>query len=81
MNFIQSFTTQATGTDPSTRNIEIIPTPKWIRVSFGGELVADSKNVVLLLQKGRSPVYYFPRQESQPVSGSSKNKKPGCVLS
>ena len=63
MNMVQDFTKQDTAANPFNRNIEIIPSPKWIRVSFGGELVADSKNAILLLQKGRSPVYYFPRQD------------------
>ena len=63
MNLIQGFKTQETAADPSDRNIEIIPSPKWVRVSFGGEFIADSKNVILLRQKGRTPVYYFPQMD------------------
>lgn len=47
----------------SPRAIEIARSPKWVRVYFGGGLIADSKDVILLRQKGRPPVYYFPRQD------------------
>jgi uncharacterized protein (DUF427 family) len=46
--------------DPST-NIE--PTERWVRVQFNGEYVADSKHVLLLREKGRLPVYYFPKED------------------
>lgn len=38
------------------------PTPRWIRVRFGGETIADSRRALLLLQigPGRLPTYYFP---------------------
>ncbi len=38
------------------------PSPRWVRVKFGGEMVADSKRVFLLRQygPGRLPTYYFP---------------------
>lgn len=37
-------------------------TPRWIRVRFGGEIVADSRRALLLVQygPGRLPAYYFP---------------------
>ena len=63
MNQIREFTTKDTPADPSNRAIEIFRSQKWVRVSFGGEIIADSKNVILLRQKGRSPVYYFPKEE------------------
>jgi uncharacterized protein (DUF427 family) len=36
--------------------------PRWVRVKFGGEIIADSKQVLLLRQYGpdRLPTYYFP---------------------
>ena len=36
------------------------PSPRWVRVRFGGQVVADSKRVLLLREPGRLPVYYFP---------------------
>jgi uncharacterized protein (DUF427 family) len=42
---------------------ELEPSPRWVRVRFGGETVADSKRVMLLREPGRVPVYYFPRAD------------------
>ena len=42
---------------------ELLISPKWVRVYFGGEFIADSRNVLLLRQKGHLPVYYFPRED------------------
>ncbi|HMR68001.1 MAG TPA: DUF427 domain-containing protein [Anaerolineae bacterium] len=38
------------------------PSPRWVRVKFGGEIIADSKQVLLLRQYGphQLPTYYFP---------------------
>lgn len=38
------------------------PTPRWIRVQFGGTMIADSKRALLLIQYGPNglPTYYFP---------------------
>ncbi len=40
------------------------PSPRWVRVKFNGEIIADSKHVLLLRQygRGRLPTYYFPRE-------------------
>ncbi|OBZ10068.1 MULTISPECIES: DUF427 domain-containing protein [Bacillales] len=37
--------------------------PKWIRVVFGGVTVADSKQVLVVTETGRLPVYYFPLED------------------
>ena len=42
------------------RRAEFVPTAKWVRVYFGGELLADSRRVMILRQVVRTPVYYFP---------------------
>jgi uncharacterized protein (DUF427 family) len=41
------------------------PSPRWVRVKFGGEFIADSKRPLLLIQygRGKSPTYYFPRED------------------
>jgi uncharacterized protein (DUF427 family) len=38
------------------------PSPKRVRVRFGGEYIADSKRAHLLLPGG-PPIYYFPRED------------------
>jgi uncharacterized protein (DUF427 family) len=37
--------------------------PRWVRVQFNGETVADSKRVKLLHESGHLPVYYFPEED------------------
>ena len=39
------------------------PTPKRIRVYFGGELVADTSRAVQVLETSHPPVYYIPRDD------------------
>lgn len=43
----------------------LVPSPRWVRVKFGGEIVADSKQAILLRQDGRRrlPAYYFPKSD------------------
>ena len=40
-----------------------IPSPKWVRVMFGGEIIADSKRAMLRLEAGKPPVYFFPQDD------------------
>ncbi len=49
-----SFNNQAVRTELS---------PKWIRVTFGGQVIADSRRVLIVLEQRRTPVYYFPEQD------------------
>lgn len=37
--------------------------PKWIRVKLGGQFIADSKEVLIVTETGRLPVYYFPKKD------------------
>ncbi len=39
------------------------PSPRRVRVVFGGATIADSTRVMLLLESGRLPVFYFPRED------------------
>ncbi len=41
------------------------PSPRWVRVKFGGEIIADSKRVLFLQQfgPGQLPTYYFPQED------------------
>jgi uncharacterized protein (DUF427 family) len=43
--------------------IDFEPCPKRVRVSFGGEIIADSTAVMLLRETAHIPVYYFPRRD------------------
>ena len=40
--------------------IHIEESPRHVRVKFGGEIIADSRHAMLLREKARTPVYYFP---------------------
>jgi uncharacterized protein (DUF427 family) len=39
------------------------PCPKWLRVMFEGETIADSRRALLLSESGLQPVYYFPPED------------------
>jgi uncharacterized protein (DUF427 family) len=49
------------------RRPEVEPTVRWIRVRFGGQVIADSRQALLLLQYApdRMPTYYFPQADVQ----------------
>jgi len=47
----------------SAQPIRIETSPKWVRAVFGGQVVANSKNVLLVWDRGRTPVYYFPKKD------------------
>jgi uncharacterized protein (DUF427 family) len=47
----------------SSQPVRIEMSPKWVRVQFGGQIVASSKRVLLVSDNGRTPVYYFPKQD------------------
>ena len=36
------------------------PSPRWVRVYFNSQLIADSRNMMLLRETNRLPVYFFP---------------------
>jgi uncharacterized protein (DUF427 family) len=48
--------------DPSQR-IRVQPWPRRVRAVLGNVAVADSTRVLLLLEKGHLPVYYFPASD------------------
>ena len=39
------------------------PSPRRVRALFGGATIADSTHVMLLLEAGHLPVFYFPRSD------------------
>ena len=48
-----------------TREIRLDPSPRRVRVKFGGEWIADSADMVLMYETGHLPVYYFPLRDVQ----------------
>lgn len=40
-------------------SIEVEPSPRWVRVQFGGQYVADSKRVLLIRSASKLPEYAF----------------------
>ena len=43
--------------------VSLEPSPRWVRATFNGKTIVDSKRVMLLHERGRVPVYYFPRED------------------
>ena len=42
---------------------ELFPSPKRVRVFLGGQVIADSRRVILLRREDGPPVYYFPLED------------------
>jgi len=43
--------------------IDLEPSPKRVRVVFGGEKIADSTRAVVMIEPRHQPVHYFPRDD------------------
>lgn len=43
--------------------VSVEASPRWVRATFNGETIVDSKHVMLLHERGRVPVYYFPKED------------------
>lgn len=43
--------------------VEFEPSPKRIRIMFGGETLADTTDGLILYERGHVPVYYLPRKD------------------
>ncbi len=44
---------------------EFEPRPRWVRVYFNSQLIADSRNMMLLRENNRLPLYYFPKHDAR----------------
>ncbi len=42
---------------------EFEPSPRWVRVYFNSQLIADSTNMMLLRENSRLPQYFFPKHD------------------
>lgn len=45
------------------QQVRLEPSPRWVRATYEGKTVVDSKRVMLMLEQGRTPVYYFPEED------------------
>lgn len=45
------------------QGVWIEPSPRWVRTYFNGVAVADSRNVLLVYEPKRLPVYWFPKAD------------------
>jgi uncharacterized protein (DUF427 family) len=43
--------------------VDMKPCPNRIRVTLGGEVIADSTNALIMLETNHPDVYYFPRAD------------------
>ena len=43
--------------------VNVILSPKRVRVRLGNEFIADSTKALLMLETNHKPVYYFPRAD------------------
>jgi uncharacterized protein (DUF427 family) len=47
-------------------HLEVLPCAKRVRVVFAGQVIADSRKVLIMRGQGMLPVYYFPRTDVKP---------------
>ena len=47
----------------SPHSKEFGPSPRWVRVYFNRQLIADSKKMMLLRESDHLPLYYFPKED------------------
>jgi uncharacterized protein (DUF427 family) len=50
-------------TPPPGRALYMDPCQKWVRVTVGGETIADTRRALLLQESGHQPTYYFPPED------------------
>ena len=46
----------------SPRSNEFGPSPRWVRVYFNNQLIAESRKMMLLREPDHLPVYFFPKE-------------------
>ncbi len=42
---------------------EFEPSPRWVRVYFNSQLLADSREMMLFRETNHLPLYYFPKED------------------
>lgn len=43
--------------------VDVEPSPTRVRVRVGDDVIAESRNALLMLETNHEPVYYFPRAD------------------
>ena len=61
-----------------TETLKLLPTPKRVRVMFGGKTVADSQHAALLFEQGHLPLYYLPKADIDMSLLSATEKRTHC---
>ena len=46
-----------------SQGLRFEPSPRWVRVMFNGQIIADSRRMRLLHEPGHLPLYYFPKDD------------------
>src|SRR5947199_9374657 len=60
------------------RALYLDPSPKWIRVVFAGETIADSRRAMMLHESGHQPIYYFPPEDVRAEYLESSDRHTHC---
>jgi uncharacterized protein (DUF427 family) len=48
-----------------THRVDIEPSTVHVQVEFGGQIIADTRSALLVLESHHDPVYYVPRRDVQ----------------
>jgi uncharacterized protein (DUF427 family) len=60
------------------RRIEIMLSPKRVRVVFAGRTIVDTTSARLLRETGHTPVYYFPRDDIEMTALRPSDRTSRC---
>ena len=58
----------------------VLPVDRRVRAFLGGTAVADSRRVLLLLERAHLPVYYFPLADVRTELMERPDKRTRCPL-
>ncbi|MFM0101120.1 DUF427 domain-containing protein [Paraburkholderia nemoris] len=60
-------------------DLYIEPSPRRVRVEFGGEVIAQTQNALLVHERGHLPVYYFPADSVRTELLRTADQKTQCA--
>ncbi len=49
--------------DQDDHHLHVEPSPRWVRGELDGEMLVDSRQVLLVIPDHRPPTYYFPKKD------------------
>lgn len=44
-------------------SLKIVPAMKYVKVTFCGQTIAESRNTLMMSERSHGPVYYFPKAD------------------